>query len=513
MGQTAPKPAGALNVAQVVGRAESQDSSKVWRLISGTPTISEGLRTGTGRAVLTNDSGGRITVGSASRLRVYSQETDFQDGAFLMDGPVSAFALGSHLVLEEKGRARVDVASGGKTQRIGVLRGVLRFSSGATTVTVNAGQQVDLKTKQISPFKEDDPWYEAQFVGNGDAKVEALRGDVSVKADNAAAQAAQIGTLLTEGFSLTSGAKAWAEVGFSGGGYLRLAELSELKVLAIEKTNRGREVTLQLTKGSAWNVVQKGQGGYKISTPVVSTAVRGTKFRVDASGLVKVMEGEVVLPSDNGAAVGAGQQKQQGQATTPLQLDDLDRFNESLDAERAKPMTLSVLGQGSRIQDVVLKVTTLPDTVVRADLQTANGELAALKVEGSPETGNFKVSSASQLPEGLYRLQVQAQRFGQKREWLAPIVIDRTPPTLSAQAQVKGRILTLSGAASDMPNVAKTRKVKLNKLKLTVKIGTYTFARNVQGEFRLLLPAPTGRLPIDLELKDAAGNVSHVRLP
>lgn len=517
-----PRPEGALNVQLINGRAETQDNSKVWRPLavgSSSVSISSGLRTGTGRAVLANKSGGQILVGSASQLRVYSQETDFQSGQFLMDGPVGAFALGSHLVLDDKGRARIDLTTDGSTQRIAVIRGTLRLSNGAKTVMVGSGQQINLKTLLVNPFKEDDPWYTAQFVGPGDAKLEASRGDVTVTLENAAAQAAQIGTVLPQGATVNSGSGAWAEIGFIGGGYLRLAEQSELRVLAIEKTARGREVTLQLTKGSAWNVVQKGQGGYKISTPVVSTAVRGTKFRVDANGLVKVMEGQVALPSDNGASVSAGQQKQQGKATVPLQLDELDRFNQALDAERAKPMTLEVKSQGSRTQNLALKVATLPDTLVLAQVQPAGGAGIPLKVTGDPTVGNFSVISANTLPEGIYRLQVRAERFGHQRQWSAPLIIDRTPPTISdTQAQIEGRILTITGIAGDTPSISPTAQVPATKgmsdrLILTVKVGTETFTRAVNGAFKIQLPAPPKNVPIDLDLRDAAGNVSHVRIP
>ncbi|MFC6666586.1 FecR domain-containing protein [Deinococcus radiopugnans] len=141
--------------------------------------------------------------------------------------------------------------------------------------------------------------------GLGAATVEAVRGPVRLL-ERGNTRLAGLGDDLTAGTALNTGADAWAEIGFSGGGYLRLNAQSELKVLSIERTSAGREVLLKLEKGTAWNVVEKGQGGYRIDTPVVSTAVRGTVFRVDASGLVKVFDGQVALP---GQAAGPGVRK------------------------------------------------------------------------------------------------------------------------------------------------------------------------------------------------------------
>lgn len=485
---------------QVAGQAEVLEGTRVWRPFAGQTALSTALRTGTGRVVLTG-KGGRVIVGSASRLRVYSEETDFQDGQFFMDGAVGAFALGSHVVLENGGRARVDIAASGS--RVAVLVGSLRLSSGSKTATLSAGQQINLKTGQISAFKETDPWYDAQFAGTGAATVEAVRGPVSVRAGSQPAQDAKIGLSLDENAVLSTGSAAWAEVGFTGGGYLRLTEQSELRVLAIEKTSRGREVLLQLTKGSAWNVVQKGQGGYKLSTPVVSTAVRGTKFRVDAAGLVKVMEGQVAVPSSDDAAVSAGEQKPLGQALQALQLDDLDRFNIAQDSARARPMTLTVSGAAGWVSQMQLAAKTLPDTVVSAALVGPQDQALPLTTEGQTATGEYRLAAAPNLPEGRYGLKVEATRYGKTLAWQGQFTLDRTPPKVTfLKAEESGQLLFITGQASDASK------------RLTVTVTTQGGQRvtHTSGEIRVLMPKPKAG-QVQIQVQDEAGNQTNVTLP
>lgn len=500
---------GATSMQQVVGRVESQNSAAVWHAVTAPVPLEAGLRTGTGRVVLGNAAGGRITVGSASTLRLNSQETDFQQGSFLLDGPVTAFALGSHLSAERPSRVRVDLSPDGSTRRLAVVRGAVRISSGSRTFQVQEGQQISLTTWKIAPFRETDPWYTSQFTGVGSATLEALRGTVQVRTGDAAAHAVGIGTDLNPGDTLVTGAASWAEVGFSGGGYLRLTEQSELRVLAVEKTTRGREVTLQLLKGSAWNVVEKGQGGYKISTPVVSTAVRGTRYRVDANGMVKVVEGEVALPSGGDSVVEAGQQKAAGEAATPLVQDDLDRLNMQLDAQHDLPMTLTVEVKARQQQALHLSAVTLPDTLVRATATAAGGQPISLQVTGDTSLGQFIISepAGQPLPEGRYQVLVQAVRFRQRLVWTGVVRLNRTPPTLGqVQRQIHGRVVIISGQASDNSGQA---------LSLRLEGGSGHLTRSVHGgAFRLLLPlSALSRGPLTLVLQDGAGNESHVSLP
>ena len=497
---------GPLNVQSVQGRVEMQVDDLTWRpLSSGNGRVEKALRTGTGRAILVNGQGGRTLVGSASRLRQFSDKPDFQAGQFLLEGPASAYARGSHLVFTGKGKARIDLAADGSTQRVAVLEGQLRVSNGSRLITLNAGRQLTLNSFQQMAFQENDPWYASIFSGAGAATVEALRGTVTWVAGEGNGQAAKVGQALNESQSLTTAENSWAEVGFTGGGYLRLTEKSELKVLAVEKTSRGREVTLQLVRGSAWNVVEKGQGGYKISTPVVSTAVRGTKFRVDASGMVKVMEGSVALPSDGEQTVNAGQQKPPKQPVQTLEKDALDLFNEALDAERAKPLELNWTTFARNQQQPGFALSGSKDTVVSATLQGSSGTAVPVTVESDMAAGTYRLAPHN-IQDGRYTLRVRASRFGQLLVWSRVVWIDQTAPELTnTQRQVTGRVVTLTGEARDPSGRPLTLHIQAQGTEVT---------RTVQANepFQVILPPSLAQGQLKLSLTDAAGNGAHAVL-
>lgn len=503
LGAGAGQQAVALSVKQVVGHAELMDGT-VWRPLNGTPPVTTSLRTGAGRVTLVpahnNSNAGQILVGSASRLRLYQNEADFQMGQFYIEGPATIFVLGRHIVMDGTGSFRVDIDQ--STRRLAVLRGAVRLSDGNKTYQVEGSQQISFQTSKVLPFQENDPWYLAQFVGVGDATVEAFKGEVLVASGTKSSLAAKLGDALDPGTILRTGANSWAEVGFSGGGYLRLGEKGELLVMSVDKTSRGREVTLQLNKGGAWNVVQKGQGGYKIITPVISTAVRGTTFRVDATGLVKVFEGAVALPSAGDTGIKTGEEKEPNKPVQPLKLDAFDRLNQQLDAERARPMTLKLAPVAHHTTKLALSVQTLPNTTVSATAKNATGQAIALAVT-NPSEGLFQLGQQS-LPDGVYNVLVQAKRYQSELTRQTVVRIDRTPPTLTdIQVSRVGRILTVTGTAADHSG---------QPLILSVVSGTSTLTQHVSGTFKVRLPADAAATT-QLTLRDGAGNEVHATHP
>ncbi|GGR52093.1 hypothetical protein GCM10008959_11810 [Deinococcus seoulensis] len=492
-------------LTQAQGSVELLGTSGTWAP-GGTPgtELSTSLRTGTGRAELTSGAG-QVVVGSASRLRRYLDEADLLDGRFFLRGPVAVHVQGVHVVMEGAGQMRVDL-NGRATRRVAVLQGQARLSLNGKLVTVRAAQQVDLGSGKVTAFREQDPWYASQYRGLGNANIEATRGQVRV--DRAGqSRVAVIGDALDPGVTLNTAAGAWAEVGFTGGGYLRLNEQSELSVLAVERTERGREVLLKLSRGTAWNVVQKGQGGYRLDTPVVSTAVRGTVFRVDASGVVKVFEGQVALPGEGDQAVSAGQQRAEAGGVGTLQPDALDRFNQSLDAERARPLTLDVPRGPLQLQDLTLLARSLPDASVQASVAgrtvTLGGADGVFRLERLEDT----------LPEGTYAVAVTATRFGQTLTRQVPLLIDRTAPVVTVQARREGRVLTLTGRVQDA-SLTTSGAASRQRVKLSVTLGGVTYTRSVSGtpDFQWTLPLLTPG-PVTLSATDEAGNERHVEIP
>ncbi|GHF41448.1 hypothetical protein HNQ07_001473 [Deinococcus metalli] len=488
-----------LALVQAQGGLELQQAGGSWNPQAGPALVSTALRSGAGRATLRVGAAGQIVMGSASQLRRFRDEADLLRGQFLLRGPVAVHVQGQHLVMDGPGRVRVDLS--GATRRVAVLQGAVRLDLSGGLVEVRAGQQVALRDGEVTAFQESDPWYDAQFRGEGDAVVEATRGAVRLGGTRPT-QAAVVGDVLRAGDTLNTGAAAWAEIGFTGGGYLRLNEQSELNVLSVDRTSRGREVLLRLARGTAWNVVQRGQGGYRIDTPVVSTAVRGTVFRVDAAGLVKVFDGQVALPSQGDAPVAAGQQRPPAGGVSPLTLDAVDEFNRALDAQRGAPLTL----------DVGPRAVSLPDLAVQARSQPGAGlsvTVAGRTLPLSAQDSEYRLAQLEdRLPEGLYRVRVTARRAGQTLTRTQTVYIDRTPPVLSGvTVQRAGELLIVSGRVQDASPARVT---------VTVTAGTRTvrhFVDGAAGAFRWLLPAGGAAGPVTLTARDAAGNEDRALVP
>ncbi|MFC6590781.1 FecR domain-containing protein [Deinococcus lacus] len=503
-----------LRLEEVIGRAEVL-SGEVWRPVSGSAALGSGLRTGAGRAQVRSQvsgSGGSILLGSNSAMRTYNREAQLQQGQFYLEGPLALYVQGYHAVLDSTARVRVDLMTG-QVPRIAVLNGGVRVALDEQVRQLRARQQLNIQTHHISAFQETDPWYAARFLSAGEARVEALRGQV--QHFSGTWQKAAVGRVLEAGHRLSTAANSWAEVGFTGGGYLRLQENSELTVIGVEQTSRGRSVALQLTRGSAWNVVEKGQGGYRITTPVISTAVRGTTFRVDATGTVKVFDGSVAVPEVPGQVVAGGEQLTPA-GVGPVVLDAMDAFNQALDEDRARELTIRAEPLRP-MQQLELSVLSLPASRVTA---TVAGQSWALTEEPLPTGGQgvtepqwsrYVLRPASgpaqpRLPEGRHTLVLQAERYHQKVTLELPLIIDQTPPTVSGwKVTQQGRVLRVSGAVNDAGPVSLL-------LSYTGEAGealNYTYTFWASGPFDLTLPAAQAPDTIAARLIDQAGNQGH----
>lgn len=478
--QTAP-----LVAQQVLGRAEVLEGI-TWRAISGPAPVRQGLRTGAGRVWLESNGGGRsgaVLVGPESRLRAYRDEADLQGGQFLLRGPVGTHVLGNHLVLEGGAQARVDLGTNGAPRRVALLAGNARLAVAGGVVRLNAGRQVALGSGAVSAFAETDPWYAAQFTGVGRVTVQATRGPVYVGGDTGR-QIARIGAPLGTGDRLITGGNAWAEVGYAGGGYLRLQAGGELDVLGTERTVLGHEVTLGLTRGTVLNVVQGGGPG----TLLASSAVRGSLFRVGAARLAQTF-------GDPGVVASAGTART---AATPPSRPPVPA------APAGAALTLQLDPVPGALRDLTLGVSSLPGARVVARVGTRSFPLSP--VSGQP--GRFRLSGAA-LSEGPHTVQVRAEGRGQLRTRLLKVTIDRTPPTLSGvRAERTGRVLLLSGSVRD---------AGAGRVDLTANLGGESFRQSVllaggAGTFRLTLPAPAPGTPVRLTVRDEAGNEAHAVL-
>ena len=489
---------------EVSGSVEQQRGT--WQVASAGETVSQALRVGTGRATL-RVGAGQVLAASDSALRIFQDEPDLQTGKFYLSGPLSFFSQSAHLASD--GQVRLDLRS--PTRRVAVISGRARLAVGTRITVLQAGQQYDFAAKQVTPFTEHDPWYDSRFVGEGEALVQAVKGPVTL--GPLAAQVgrpqtadpvhnAAVGEPLQPGQQLQTGINAFAEIGFTGGGYLRLQPQSALSVLSIDKvlTRSGlsqREVTLQLTRGSAWNVVAKREGGYEITTPTVTTAVRGTVFRVDGDGLVKVFEGQVALPSAAGRLLPQGQQRSASGRVQPLVLDASDRLNQALDRERAAPTRLD-LSLTSPAADLSLTVRSQPDTLLSVNVAGQD-----IPVPQSAE-GVFNLAPLKdRLPEGRYDVTLTARRPGGNASVQRSLLIDRTPPQFSGVQVIRlGRTLRLTGQVADLsPSVDLRAEV-------AGRVYTRSLLLPEQAHFDWLLPLPEPGAAVNLSATDAAGNLS-----
>ncbi|WP_161883772.1 FecR family protein [Deinococcus alpinitundrae] len=486
----------APSVLREVGGSVEQRRA-VWQLAAVGETVEQALRVGAGRATL-QSGGGQVLIASDSALRIYQNEPDLQTGKFYLSGQLSFFSQSVHLASD--GRVRLDLRA--PTRRLAIIAGTARLAVGSRVLTLKAGEQYDFATKRITPFAERDAWYDSRFVGEGEAVVQAVKGPVtiqSVTTQASPAHNAAVDERLQSGQQLNTGPNAFAEVGFTGGGYLRLQPQSALSVLSVDRVlsqeGKGqREITLQLTRGSAWNVVAKRQGGYEITTPTVTAAVRGTIFRVDENGLVKVFEGQVALPSGVGLQLDQGQQLS-GDMVQALVLDASDRVNQALDRQRAAPTRLD-LTLAPTASELSLTVRSQPNT--RLSVKVAGQDFPLTQ---SAE-GVFSLQALkNRLPEGRYDLTLTARRPGSSTSLKRNVLIDRSPPVVSRVSVLRlGRTVRLTGQVTDRsPSVQLSAEVN-------GRVYTRTLHLPQQARFDWLLPLPEPGAVIKLSAADAAGN-------
>ncbi len=531
-----------LVLREASGSVEQQGEgpSSAWQLAAPGVSVAQGLRVGTGRALLIvggsdsgsgsgNDSGsGQVLLGSDSALRVFQQEPDFQSGRVYLSGKLKFFAQSVHMAAE--GKIRLDLSA--PTRRLAVIAGEARLAVGTTQIKLKAGQQYDFVSKKVTPFLERDPWYDSRFTGQGEARIEATNGPVTLQIGSEAARTALPSQPLLSGQQLLTGEGAWAEVGFTGGGYLRLQPRSALSVLSIETVageggKPQRQVSLKLLRGSAWNVVAKGQGGYQLSTPTVTTAVRGTVFRVDDSGLVKVFGGQVALPSQGDTLLASGTQRGLSGQLQPLVTDASDRANQALDAARAAPTRLS-LKLPSSLRLLSLSARSQPGAQVKLELSGPLGSVTdsvaarstlTLPLVGDAQ-GEFSLQQpGAALPEGRYELKLSATRIAGTSTLRRSLVIDRSAPTLSLTATRLGRTLRLSGQLSDalsravvliaeVDGVPYRRRLSLSSPASTESPEQTSSDKN-SATLDWVLPLPRPDAVVSLTMTDEAGNVGY----
>ena len=242
------------------------------------------------------------------------------------------------------------------------------------------------------------------------AKVVALRG-IAV-ARTAAGRDAPVtaGMSLGSGARVTTSPEASLSLQFADGSRLLLLGDSELLLDRLTRFGRSgmADTRLRLQRGRIGNDVRHLRGpaaNFIVDTPSASSAVRGTKFRVEAGDQrthTEVLEGRVAVsaPQQRGAVLrpGFGAVVAQGQAAvTPVALlpaPDLSRLNLLSQRARADLAWPAVAGaRGYRIQASARR--TFDSLRVDAESDSPHYTLPAL------EAGTYFIRVRAISPDGL----------------------------------------------------------------------------------------------------------------
>lgn len=165
----------------------------------------------------------------------------------------------------------------------------------------------------------------AQWLRLESAQVDLLKvhGDALVITDQGS-QAAQVGERLLPGARLRTGPRSSVMLAFEDGSQVLMRQASELRLVQSERRaiDGGFLVQVELVRGALENMVTpraRPDTRFEIRTPAAVAAVRGTRFRVDASELVtrtEVLEGAVEVSNPGGtvrASAGFGALTELGQ--------------------------------------------------------------------------------------------------------------------------------------------------------------------------------------------------------
>ncbi|MDR2872701.1 MAG: FecR domain-containing protein [Xanthomonadaceae bacterium] len=183
------------------------------------------------------------------------------------------------------------------------------------------------------------------------AKITALHGTATVTYSDGASADAVSGMDLSIGATIQTAADASLTLEFADGSRLTLHENSTLSLnrLSLYGKQGMADTHLRLQRGRASNDIKptRGSAGFTIDTPRASSAVRGTRFRVEATDSLshtEVLEGQIVVTAKARSATvnhGYGITVVDGNAIRP---SDVTRLLPAPD-----PRTLVVSGESVRL--------------------------------------------------------------------------------------------------------------------------------------------------------------------
>lgn len=482
----------AADLKSLTGQVEVLGNNGIWSSATANTAINTSLRTGVGRAVLANNAA-QYTVGSNTTIDFYQKEPRLLDGQVYLENAQTAYALGHHFRLNRTAQVRIDMQ--GNNRSLSVLRGEVTFSGAAGgLVTIKTGQRLNLQSLKVSNFSESDPWYQDKLVGLGAARLDGYKGKVELLQANQWVKAT-VGVLKI-GDTLRTGNDSWAEIGFDDNSYVRLAAQSQLKITGVERIlvqqQARRRVILELQKGSAWNVVEPGKGGYELRMGNLVASVRGTKFRVD-DNLIKVLDGQVAADvGDTPSNIASGQQWVSGNIGT-LVLDASDLANLQLDLERQTPFSHDINWPKNSLQtNLDIAIRSNPNSIVTL---SDGGQYQQQVLSDQAGWSYFQ----PQLPDGNYNLNVAIEHRGAVYEEQHSYTIDRTPPLTTIQTSFDTQYLYVRGTAEDAFEVT---------LEVLWDDGSRQFVALTSPNIDVQIQRPENGHHAKLTFRDSAGNSS-----
>ena len=177
-----------------------------------------------------------------------------------------------------------------------------------------------------------------------DLVVQSFKGSVSVRQGERAITPS-VGLALREGAEITTRANSFVSIGGEGNSRLSIPSNSRIRLIDARRyvINNQIDVQIRVLKGRGEVIAPKirGEGRFRVGTPLAVTAVRGTEFRVafepDAEiSLSEILEGQVT--------VAAG-----GEETSPAAGFGVASAGETL-GEQEKLLAAPELVDGGRIQ-------------------------------------------------------------------------------------------------------------------------------------------------------------------
>lgn len=146
-------------------------------------------------------------------------------------------------------------------------------------------------------------------------RLATLHGDVQIVLPSGASRPAVQGEVWEAGTVLRTGVQSTARLEFEDGSQALVRQLSHVRLLQSQRPVLGDDhlLRIDLVRGAIENLVRPvvgPSGRFEIRSPAAVAAVRGTRFRVQASDTrthTEVLEGEVLVRNDAGqAAASAG---------------------------------------------------------------------------------------------------------------------------------------------------------------------------------------------------------------